>query len=136
MDDYPGLRLKIFADFEKIHEVVTIDVTTGDVITPEEINFKFPKFFSNESIELLTYPLETVLAEKLESILSLGIATTRPRDFYDVHALLKMKFKYINIQTLKEAIENTKSKRKSVFELFEYQLILDVILSSQFQKQL
>ena len=88
-DDYPGYKLKLVADFEKIHELVTIDVTTGDAITPKEIDFNFQKMFSDESIALLSYPIETILAEKIETILSRGIATTRPRDFYDVYILSK-----------------------------------------------
>ena len=135
-DDFPGYRLKIYADFERIHEVISIDATTGDIITPNEIDFNFRKIFSDEKIELLSYPLETVLSEKLEAILSRGIATTRPRDFYDVHVLSKMKSDQINLQTLKIALQNTQRKRQSVFELSNYNQILDEIRASEFQNQL
>jgi len=135
-DDYPGYRLKIYADFERIHEVITIDVTTGDIITPKEIDFNFRKTFSDEKIELLSYPLETVLAEKLETILSRGIATTRPRDLYDVHVLSKIKSDHINLQTLKIALQNTQRKRQSIFALSNCNQILDEIKSSEFQAQL
>ncbi|GAA0485835.1 nucleotidyl transferase AbiEii/AbiGii toxin family protein [Alkalibacterium sp. s-m-22] len=135
-DDYPGYRLKLIADFEKIHEVVIIDVTTGDVITPKEVNFNFRKIFSDERIDLLSYPVETILAEKLETILSRGIATTRPRDSYDVYILSRLKAERIDMPTLKQALENTKAKRQSVFEFSDYGLILDEIKTSDFQKQL
>lgn len=135
-DDYPGYRLKMIATFERIKEPVTIDVTTGDAITPKEIDFNFNKIFSNERIELLSYPLETVLAEKLETILSRGIATTRPRDFYDVYILFKLKGDLINYTTLNQALENTKEKRKSTFELSSYATILDEIKNSEFQQDL
>ena len=135
-DDYPGYKLKFIAGFEKIHEPVTIDVTTGDVITPKEIDFNFRRMFSDESIDLLSYPLETILAEKLETILSRGIATTRPRDFYDVYILSKLKSDQIELPTLKNALENTKAKRKSVFEFSEYSVILDEIQKSEFQRKL
>lgn len=108
-DDYPGFKLKLIATFEKIKETVTIDVTTGDVITPKEINFNFQKIFSDEKIELLSYPLETILAEKIETILSRGIGTTRPRDFYDVYILSKMKKEEISFVTLLDALKNTKN---------------------------
>ena len=124
------------ADFEKIHEVVTVDVTTGDAVTPKEVDFIFRKLFSDESMELLTYPLETILAEKLETILSRGIATTRPRDFYDVYILSKMKFEQIDFQTLKKAFRNTKERRQSVFEMKDYDLILSEISYSDFQRNL
>lgn len=63
-DDYPGLKLKLIASFERIQEVVTIDVTTGDAITPKEVDFNFKKIFDDEKIELLTYPRETILRKK------------------------------------------------------------------------
>lgn len=135
-DDYPGYRLKLIAKFEKIHEVITIDVTTGDVITPRETTFNFHKIFTDETIELLSYPLETILAEKLETILSRGIATTRPRDYYDVYILSKLKFSQINFHTLINALKNTKEKRDSVFNFSDVNLILDEIKKSDFQKSL
>ncbi|MDL2249565.1 nucleotidyl transferase AbiEii/AbiGii toxin family protein [Lachnospiraceae bacterium OttesenSCG-928-J05] len=67
-EDYPGLKLKLIASFERIQEVVTIDVTTGDIITPKEMEFSFKKIFEDESLELLSYTIETVLAEKVETI--------------------------------------------------------------------
>jgi predicted nucleotidyltransferase component of viral defense system len=135
-DDYPGFRLKLIATFEKIRELVIIDVTTGDIITPKEIDFNFCGVFSDEKLELLTYPIETILAEKLEAILSRGIVTTRPRDYYDVYILTKLKAEQIDLPTLKRALENTKAKRQSVFEFSDYSLILDEIKSSDFQRQL
>ena len=135
-DDYPGYKLKLVADFEKIHEPITIDVTTGDAITPKEIDFNFQKIFGDESIALLSYPIETILAEKIETILSRGIATTRPRDFYDVYILSKLKLDQIDLLTLRQALENTKDRRKSVFEFSEYNVILDEISRSDFQRQL
>lgn len=135
-DDYPGLKLKLIATFERIEVVVTIDVTTGDVITPKEMDFNFRKIFNDGKIELLSYPLETILAEKIETILSRGIGNTRPRDFYDVFILLKLKNKQIEYMVLKTAFYNTRKKRQSVFEMRDCELVLQEIRESEFQRGL
>lgn len=106
-DDYPGYKIKLLAQFEKINEVVTIDVTTGDAITPKEVDFSFSRMFSDDAIGLLSYPVETILAEKIETILSRGIVTTRPRDFYDVYLLSKIQNEKYSSKTLKDALNRT-----------------------------
>lgn len=135
-NNYPGLKLKIAADFERIHELVTIDVTTGDAITPKEIDFRFKKMFIDDKIEVWSYPVENILAEKLETILSRGIGTTRPRDFYDVFILERIRSNQIDYTVLKQAIMNTKKKRQSTFDLKDYRTILTEIQLSDFQEQL
>ncbi|MGY3712298.1 nucleotidyl transferase AbiEii/AbiGii toxin family protein [Lactococcus petauri] len=106
-DDYPGYKINLLAQFEKINEVVTIDVTTGDAITPKEVDFSFSRMFSDDAIGLLSYPVETILAEKIETILSRGIVTTRPRDFYDVYLLSKIQNEKYSSKTLKDALNRT-----------------------------
>lgn len=135
-DDYPGFKLKLAADFERIHEIITIDVTTGDAITPKEIDFRFRRLFDDQRIELWSYPVENVLAEKLETILSRGVATTRPRDFYDVFILSKMKADQIDYTILTTALINTKNKRGSVFDIKQSLEILTEISLSEFQQKL
>lgn len=135
-DQYPGLKIKLIANFERIHEVVAIDVTTGDAITPKEIDFEFEKMFSDEKIQVWSYPIENVLAEKLETILSRGIATTRPRDFYDVFILSSVRSSKIDYVILGQALENTKEKRRSTFDLKDHDSILSEIHLSDFQQQL
>lgn len=109
-DEYEGYRAFVFVDYEKIHNTITIDITTGDSIYPEAILYGFNKIFENQKISLYSYPIETVLAEKLETILSRNITTTRPRDFYDVYVL---NAKSINQKNLKTALENTCKHRGS-----------------------
>lgn len=135
-DDYPGLRLKLEASFERIQETVLIDVTTGDVITPQAVIFHFHQMFGDEKIKLFSYPVETILAEKIETILSRGIATTRPRDFYDVFILSKLKNDQIDFVVLKQAFENTLSKRQVTFAMTDYRRILQEISESAFQQEL
>ncbi len=88
-DPYGGYRVSITADYETISVPMQIDVTTGDVITPKEIRLPFKMNFSEGMISVLTYNVETILAEKVETILRRGELNTRPRDFYDVYVLSK-----------------------------------------------
>ena len=89
-DAYGGLRVKAMATFESIVVPFTMDVSTGDVITPNsELFYVKSRFTSNEFYPLNAYNVETVLAEKVEAILSRGVFTTRPRDYYDVYMILK-----------------------------------------------
>lgn len=135
-DDYPGLRLKLIASFERIREVVTIDVTTGDVITPKEVEFHFNRLFEDNRIELLSYPVETILAEKIDTILSRGIGTTRPRDYYDVYILSRLQSDRIDFPVLGQALTNTMLKRHSAFRPAEYLSILGEIRENRFQQEL
>jgi predicted nucleotidyltransferase component of viral defense system len=135
-DDYPGFKIKLNADFERIHELVPIDVTTGDAITPREIKFSVARLFSDDKLDLLAYPVETILAEKVETILSRGVASTRPRDYYDVYMLLKLRWNDIDFDTLKAALKNTMSKRKSTFVLSDYSVIIQLLKNSEVQQRL
>jgi predicted nucleotidyltransferase component of viral defense system len=135
-DDYPGFKLKLYADFERIHELVSIDVTTGDAITPREIEFSINRLFSDDKLSLLSYPIETIIAEKVETILARGIASTRPRDFYDVYMISKLRWNEINFTTLANALNNTMTKRESKLQLNDYPAIIEQLKTSQVQQQL
>ena len=82
--DYPGIRIHMNARLERLVVPIKIDISTGDVITPKEIVYHYPLLLENRTINLWSYNLETVLAEKLQTILSRSILNTRMRDFYDV----------------------------------------------------
>lgn len=110
--EYSGLRIFLFADYEKIHAPFSMDISTGDKITPEKINYSFKRIFDDEKIIMNAYPIETVLAEKLETILSRNIENTRSRDFYDILALKPLAYK-CDSAILKEALQNTAQKRGS-----------------------
>ncbi len=91
-DRYGGYRVRIDAKYDSITTPLSIDVSTGDVITPGAVTYEFSKMFDeDQTIELLAYNIETVLAEKVETILSRGVFNTRPRDFYDVYILVTTK---------------------------------------------
>lgn len=135
-DEYGGFSLKLNATFDTLREVVFIDITTGDKITPREITYSMPPLFANETIEVWTYNLETVLAEKLETIISRGVASTRPRDRYDLFTLYHIRKDEINFDVLREALANTVEKRgsKEAIDIWESQL--NSIETDEYQKQL
>ena len=135
-DEYGGFSLKLNATFDTLKEVVFIDITTGDKITPREITYSMTSIFTNESIKIWTYNLETVLAEKLETIISRGLASTRPRDRYDLFTLYKLRKEEINLEVLKNALENTAEKRKSKEAIYNWEEQVRGIEISDYQKEL
>ena len=135
-DEYGGFSLKLNATFDTLKEVVFIDITTGDKITPREITYSMSSIFTNESIKIWTYNLETVLAEKLETIISRGLASTRPRDRYDLFTLYKLRKEEINLEVLKNALENTAEKRKSKDTIYNWEEQVRGIEISDYQKEL
>ena len=135
-DEYGGFSLKLNATFDTLKEVVFIDITTGDKITPREITYSMTSIFTDESIKIWTYNLETVLAEKLETIISRGLASTRPRDRYDLFTLYKLRKEEINLEVLKNALENTAEKRKSKDTIYNWEEQVRGIEISDYQKEL
>jgi len=113
-DDYNGYRLTFEAKYlNSMPVIMRIDVTTGDKITYREIEYSFDMMLKDRKINVWSYNVETVLAEKFEAIIKRGVLGTRIRDFYDVHMLLKTQEKNINKKTLKVAINFTAEHRKS-----------------------
>ena len=129
-DDYPGIRVSLTANYPPLKIPMKIDVTTGDKITPREIIYTYRLLFDNRSISILAYNLETILAEKIETILSRNIANTRPRDFYDVYTLFRLRGSECNHQILKVALEATAKKRGSLSLLFQYASIIETLQSN------
>ena len=111
-DIYGGYRVKITSKLENIRETFSIDMATGDPITPREIEFKYKTILDYKPLDLKSYNLETVLAEKLETILSRKELSSRLKDYYDIYLIYTMYFKNINIEHYRKAVENTFRKRK------------------------
>lgn len=109
--EYPGIRIHMDAKLENLIVPIKIDISTGDVITPREIRYEYPLLLEDKSIQLWSYNLETILAEKIQTILSRGLLNTRMRDFYDVTTLLL-------------AFDKTCSKRETLSLLEHYEEIL------------
>ena len=123
-DDYPGIRVHPKALYPPMAVPLTIDVTTGDKITPAPIECRYPLLFDEGSISLMAYTLETVLAEKLETVVSRGVANTRPRDFYDIHVLWKLRGEGCDPATLKDAVSATCEKRGSAERMAHWAQVL------------
>ncbi len=126
-DDYPGIRVHLIAKYPPMSVPLTIDVTTGDAITPAPVEYEYPLLFDDDSIQLMAYPLETVLAEKLETVISRGVTNTRPRDFYDIHTLWMLARKGCSLETLREALEKTSVKRGSQHLVKEWRTVLQEV---------
>ena len=129
--DYAGVRIILDATLETMHTPLKIDLSTGDVITPRAVSYSFKLLFEDRSISILAYNLETVLAEKLETLLSRGTANTRMRDFYDIYALETTQQQNIEPSVLREAFENTCKNRGSQAVVKDNTLILDEIQESK-----
>ncbi len=127
MDDYFGFRVSLVAGIGSMKIPLKIDITTGDKIIPSEISYEYPLMFENRSIKIKAYNLETILSEKIETIISRGNQNTRMRDFYDVYILLKLKSKNIDYNILRLAIEETSQKRDSLNLLLKYKEIISNI---------
>lgn len=134
-DDYPGIRVSLTANYSPLNVPLTVDVTTGDKITPREIEYTFRLLFDERSISIMAYNLETILSEKLETVLSRNIANTRPRDFYDIYILYTLRGSECNPLVLKLALKETATARGSLSLLRQYESIIsDIRNSSTMQK--
>lgn len=112
-EDYSGYRVTINGKFQTVYQKFKIDITTGDVITPKEIEYKFELLFENRKINVLAYNLETVISEKFEGVITKGIANTRARDYYDLYILENFQNQNIDNEILKKAIINKFKERKT-----------------------
>ena len=113
--DYPGVRANLDCYFDGTRTPLKIDISTGDVITPKEVRYSFKLMFEERTIDVWAYNLETVVAEKLETILARTTANTRMRDFYDLHMLYQLYGNTLNKEVLTQAFAATAEKRGSAF---------------------
>lgn len=123
-DAYNNFRIHLNARYGKIDSPMKIDVTTGDVITPAAVRYDFPMLFEEKSIPIMAYTLETVLAEKYETIIRRNIGTTRARDFYDLHTLFCSRRSEVRPEIFKAAVLHTAKKRDSVQDIADWREIL------------
>ena len=135
-DEYENFRVHLIANFEKIKNDMKIDITTGDAITPKEIEYLYPCLFQEESLRILAYPLETILAEKYESVIKRNIATTRMRDFYDLYNLYNLKKEEIDFGILKQAIISTAKIRDSLSFMKQAKDVVEDIKEDTYLKEL
>lgn len=135
-DDYGGYRITFKANYmESMPVIMKIDVTTGDKITYKEIKYCFDLMLEDRKIQIWSYNLETVIAEKFESIIKRGILGTRIRDYYDVYMLLNTQTKNINFNTLKDAIYSTAEHRNTINIIKDWLKIIEQLDNSDIMKK-
>lgn len=135
-DLYEDFCATISCRYGKINANLNIDITTGDIITPKEIQYSYEKILEEGSISILTYTIETIIDEKFETISSRNITTTRARDFYDLYMLYKLYKSKIDRNVLKEAITLTSQHRNSFSLVLQYKEIVKLFYQSNSLKNL
>lgn len=134
-DDYGGFRINVKGTYDKIRTNFFIEITTGDIITPREIKYKYNSIFEDKKINIIAYTIETIIAEKFESIISKNITTTRAKDFYDLYMLMNKHKKDINNKNLVKAITNTFNKRNTKFNIVNFKEIVEILENSNALKR-
>ena len=133
---YEDFCASISCIFGKINATLNIDITTGDVITPREMNYSYSKILEEGTIPIMTYTIETILAEKFETISSRNITTTRARDFYDLYMIYSIYKDKIDKDILRKAIERTSKYRGSFETALQYKEIVELFRESETPKEL
>lgn len=134
-DEYSGFELNVLATLDNNRTHLMIDLTVGDIITPKEMKYSYNSIFDDKKISIMAYTLETVLAEKFETVINRGILNTRMKDFGDIYYLTEGSYK-IDQNNLILAIKNTFNKRETKFDINEFKLILSELKeSSEMEKK-
>ena len=124
-DEYGGFRLNILSKLGNNKTYITIELTTGDVITPREMKYNYNCIFEDKTIPIMSYTLETLLAEKFQTIVTRGLLNTRLKDFYDVYILINTKIDDLNRSNLIKAIKNTFKWRETNFDLEQFNEVIN-----------
>ena len=125
--EYPGIRVSLNCFFDGTRTPLKVDISTGDVITPQEVRYSFRLMFEERSIQVWAYNLETVMAEKLETIIARSVTNTRMRDFYDLHILYQLYGEDMDIAVLTDALTATAHKRGSSAGLEDAEQIVSTV---------
>lgn len=134
--EYPGIRISMETEFDGVITPLKIDISTGDAITPREVRYSFKLMLEDRSIEIWAYNLETVLAEKLETIITRTTTNTRMRDFYDIYILEQLHGNTLNPQILHDALWATSHKRGTERHLAEAAEVFEEVENSSVMQKL
>ena len=134
-DEYIGYRVSLVGNYEKMSVPLKLDITTGDKITPKEIEYTYKLMLDERSINILAYNLSTILAEKLETVVARGDQNTRLRDYYDIFILIKLESQNIEISTLQMALSETAKKRGTYDRIKEFDQVIEIIEFSDIMQQ-
>ena len=130
-NEYGGYRFKLIAKLSNLRIPFSIDISTGDLITPRAIEYNYKTILENEIIRLYTYNYETIVTEKLETVLKRNTANSRMKDYYDLYYFATYKWNDIDIATLKTAIDTTFKHRNSQEYLEKFKIIISNILEDE-----
>ncbi|HWP79621.1 MAG TPA: nucleotidyl transferase AbiEii/AbiGii toxin family protein [Candidatus Acidoferrum sp.] len=128
--DYPGYRVSMEAVLDKTRQTLKVDITAGDFVTPREVEYSFRLMFEDREIAILAYNLETVLAEKFESVIARGLTNTRMRDFYDIYILTTTQSENYEPNIFSLALKNTAGKRHTTEQLKGAAKVINTISGS------
>lgn len=134
--EYPGVRVSMETTFDGVRTPLKIDISTGDVITPREVRYSFKLMLEDRSIEVWAYNLETVLAEKLETVISRNVTNTRMRDFYDIHILQQLYGESLCAPVLRDALAATATKRGTLEQMKDAAAVFDEVEESPVMEKL
>ena len=134
-DDYGGYRASILCQLENIKQVIHLDIATGDVVTPQPITYNYKAIFYEDTFPIIAYPIETIFAEKLQTIYSRNFLNSRSKDLYDVYILSKLKKEDIDFIQLKKACQRTFSYLKTELEVDKIIELLKNFKSDPIQNQ-
>ena len=128
-DEYGGFRLNILSKLDNNKTYITVELTTGDVITPREIKYNYNSIFEDKKIPIMSYTLETILAEKFQTVVNRGLLNTRLKDFYDIYILVNTKMSELSKENLINAIKNTFKRRKTSLDFEQINEIINDLIS-------
>ncbi|TVW97253.1 Abortive infection protein AbiGII [Streptococcus pneumoniae] len=134
-DNYGGYRATILCQLENIKQIIHLDIATGDVVTPQPTTYDYKAIFNDENFPIIAYTIETVLAEKLQTIYSRSFLNSRSKDFYDIYILSKLKKDDIDLAQLKMACERTFSYRETELNFNNIIQLLETFKSDSTQQQ-
>ena len=126
-DEYGGYRVRVLCKLDNINQVIPLDIATGDIVTYFPEKYEYKMLFSDGNLKILAYNIETMLAEKLETIYSKGILNSRSKDFYDIHLLLKLKLEFIDFKKLRIACEKTFGKRNTTLDFNHFKRLIIIM---------
>ena len=134
-DNYGGYRATILCQLENIKQIIHLDIATGDIVTPHPVTYAYKAIFNDESFSIIAYTIETILAEKLQTIYSRNFLNSRSKDFYDVYILSKLKKNDIDFRQLNVACQRTFSYRETELDYNEIVQHMESFKTDPIQQQ-
>ena len=129
-NEYGGFRVKLMAYMKSLRYHLAVEISTGDKITPKEISYLYQSHFEDKAFPILTYTIETVIAEKFHCIITRGIFNTRMKDYYDIYILFEKYVHNIDFNIMVQAIENTFQKRGKLFDIIYAKEVIEDLKSN------